>query len=165
METGDEGKPELLYSRERRLKSAGSGALFATAMHGGAKGGFFKSLVATRSLRFMLLAVAIAAVSVVFYQLSNAASNRGNLEGARYELQATWFEGSMYLALVRDAQGPEGLPRAELRVVAGPASWEGSIEAGEREFRLRLPVAENPGKAACSILSGAKELRLVAPVR
>lgn len=166
METRGKGEPEFHYDRARRLAKAGPDAMFAIAMHDGKRPSFFRSLVATRSLRFMLLAVVLALVAVVVYQLNSGLRSGGTLGAARYELQAVWFEGDAYLTVSRRAREPGAtLPAAELRLGIGPAGADARMEAGETELRIRLPAPVKPAKAAAVISATGSSLELTTAIR
>ncbi|HOX91614.1 MAG TPA: hypothetical protein PLC54_01745 [Spirochaetales bacterium] len=156
---------ELLYSRERRLKNASTNALFAESLHSGAKRGFFRSLVATRSLRFLLLAIGLTAVTTVIYQLSSGPKHVGTSGGFRYELQATWFDGNVYAVVLRSSTTDAVPTRTAIRIGAGTESSAGYLEAGVMEFRTRLKAEEKPDITVALVESPAGTLKLVCPVK
>ncbi len=167
METDENGKPVLLYNRERRLRNAGPDALFAIAHHDGKRPPFLKALVATRSLRLMLVAMVACFAAVAVWQLTGTVRSRGTLGGAAYELQAAWFQGDIYLTLARQPSSrTSALPAVEL--VFEPEGRDAasvSMAAGQAELRYRLAAAERPARVGALVSGTDGELRLSAPLR
>lgn len=160
-----DGKPQLLYNRERRLKNASSEALFATSLHSGAKRGFFRSLVATRGLRLGLLAIALTMAVVFIYQFLGGTKSKREMEGFYYELQATWFEGDVYLSLTRQPVESGLFPKEVFyRVVAGDEAREGVLEAGQTELRLKLPASSKPERAGALIHTGGSKIEIISRI-
>jgi hypothetical protein len=91
------------YSRERRLARAPEKVQM---LHAGAftrRPGLFRSLVATKSMAFLLLAILmLSATALVMSYLLNRESNQ-NMLGNSFTVEAFRFQGSTYVAIKKQA--------------------------------------------------------------
>jgi len=163
MEMKDKDTVEFHYDRDRRLENAGPNARFAHSLHGGVRMGFIKSLTATPWLRFLFYTIVLALAATVIADRVNASRNRGVLSGIRYELEALWFEGEVYLTLQRS--GTATLPPVDLAVTVGGRVTGMSLRAGEDEYRAKADAPEKPSWIYVTVDDGAMALDLAVRVK
>uniref|UniRef100_A0A7C3HZU7 Uncharacterized protein n=1 Tax=Gracilinema caldarium TaxID=215591 RepID=A0A7C3HZU7_9SPIR len=91
------------YSRERRLSKAPEKVLMLHSGAFGRRSGLFRSLVATKSLAFLFLAILmLSATAIVMSFLLQRESNQSIL-GNSFALEAFRFQGSTYVAIKKQA--------------------------------------------------------------
>lgn len=107
------------YSRSRRLSNASERVQM---LHSGAfskRHGLFRSLVATRSMAFLFLAILmLSATALVMSYLINNDSNK-SLLGNDFTVEAFRFQGSTYVALKKIAQSKNAFT-GSLKVALSP---------------------------------------------
>ncbi|MBN1519109.1 MAG: hypothetical protein JW923_03370 [Spirochaetales bacterium] len=163
METKDKGELQFYYIRERRLEKAGPNARFAVSLHDGKKPGFFRSFMATRSLRFIFFMLLFAMTASLVVSWLTSPKPSASLNGAVYSLEALWFEEDLYVSVTREGRNLSA--DAEVRVGAGDSAAAGRIEPGADGFRIKLALADKPEMAVAVVSSGGRSVELSAPVR
>jgi len=99
------GNEEVIfyYSRERRLSKAPERVQMLHSSAFGRRSGIFRSLVATKSLAFLFLAILmLSATAIVMSFLLQRESNQ-NILGNSFALEAFRFQGSTYVAIKKQA--------------------------------------------------------------
>ena len=85
------------YKRENRLKNAPNIVKEHYEEDGKPSSGFFKSLVATKSSRFLLGSIVILLVMIFFVKNVDKIAQPTNIDGIPIELSAFLFESTIYV--------------------------------------------------------------------
>ncbi len=92
------------YNRQERLKNAPESVRdYYNGKLTGQSHGLFKSLVATKGNRMLLVTVVLCAFLVIFLSLFGNKSDRREINGVAVQLSAFTFDDSVYVSLHMDA--------------------------------------------------------------
>lgn len=163
------------YSRERRLNSAPDPVVKLNSGMFGQRSGFFRSLVATKSLAFLFLAILmLSATAIVMSILLNQEDNR-QLLGNSFTVEAFRFQGSTYIAIKKHAQSQDAYTGA-LDIAVSPVIQEKVSEnmpihiqklvigvSKDEEYRFSIPFEAE--KLVVLLQCKSDFIRFIAPVK
>ncbi|TFG83039.1 MAG: hypothetical protein E4H20_06440 [Spirochaetales bacterium] len=166
METRDKDTVQFYYDRDRRLAKAGVYAQFAESLHGAKRPGFFRTMTATRSLKFLFFTLIIVVISSFIVDWVSGSRNRGSMGGYVYVLDALWFEGDVYLSIARtEGRGSRAAAPVDIAMSVGEAVGPGLLTIGMTEYKSRLSAPDKPQWAAAILTQGDSRIELAARVR
>lgn len=155
METKDKNQVVYYYNRDKRMEKAGPNAQFMVDHYNGKRPGIFRSLTATRSLRYLFFAVVFMSVAVLVVSYIQGSRNSGTVAGVNLTASAMWFEGDVYVTVKRRTPwymvftSSTGTTSAiEIRTGDGNASSIGYLQASDQELRLRFSTNPKPERIA-----------------
>jgi len=173
--SGPEGGYQLRYDRARRLEHAPESVRWLATRWSGKRDGLFKTMFATKSSRFLFLTIIVLVLFLFLLPLVERRPSEGRLGADSYSVTAFWFEGRVFVSVLRS-----GAPVAEesretitLRASAGRAgsasAASGVFVVGlDRKEDFRLAIAAEGGKpdqVYLRIESGDSGIDLVAKVQ
>jgi hypothetical protein len=123
------------YSRERRLARAPKKVQELYRPSPKKKFGFFRSLVATRSLATLFGSIMVLSVITVIMVIYGGAENSKIIEGNRVAVTAMRYQGSTFMVLNKHRKDEKGAWTGPVDMAVSPAVREG--EGGD------LPVFSN----------------------
>jgi hypothetical protein len=165
-EKDDKKNLQYYYKREERLDRAGPYARFAESLHNRKRPGLIKTLTATRSLSFLFFTLTLIVAGSLIVNWVSGSRDKAVMGGYGYSLDALWFEGDVYLTVVRArARGAEIPGTVELALTVGDAVANAIMVPGQNEIKLRLPALAKPEWSAAVLSLANESVQLAARVR
>ncbi len=137
-------EPAFYYSRDRRLASAPEKVKMLYSGSFGRRSGLFGSLLATKSLAFLFLAILmLSATAMVMSFLLHRETNQTAL-GNAFSVEAFRFQGSTYVAITKESRtndaytGPLDVAVSPYTKSTNPAS----IQVYTQSFLIGLKTRE-----------------------
>ncbi|MBU0935294.1 MAG: hypothetical protein KKI09_04200 [Spirochaetes bacterium] len=164
-ETRDKDDVVYYYSRERRLDRAGPNAQFAASLWNTKKQGFLKTMMATRTLRYMFLMLVLFTMLGFAVDFLMKSRDKGNLAGYNVQMRAMYFEGNVIVTLQRIARNDKVLPvEFEVLLTAGDQTVSGTIPTLTDSFGARLASDGKPNWVAAIVGYEGKQIELAVRV-
>ncbi|MDX9897936.1 MAG: hypothetical protein RBT62_03385 [Spirochaetia bacterium] len=155
METKDKNQIVYYYNREKRMEKAGPNARFMVDHYNGKRPGIFRSLTATRSLRYLFFAVVFMTIAVLVVSYIQGSRNTGTVGGVNLSVSAMWFEGDVYVSIKRRSpwymvftSSAATTSAIEIRTGDGNSSSLGYMQASDQEIKLRFEAGIKPERIA-----------------
>jgi len=169
------GEYQLRYNRARRLERAPESVRWLATRWDGKREGVFKTMLATKSSRFLFLTIILLVLVFMLLPLVERHPSEGRLGDDSYGVTAFWFEGRVFVSVLRS--GPlvteESRQTITLRASVGAAD-SASTASGvfivglDRKEDFRLAIAAEGGKPEQVVLrieAEASGIDLVAKVQ
>jgi hypothetical protein len=165
-EKDDRKNLQYYYKREERLDRAGPYARFAESLHNRKRPGLLKTMTATRSLSFLFFTLTLIVVGSLIVNWVSGSRDKAAMGGYSYSLDALWFEGDVYLTVLRErGRGAEIPGTVELSLTVGDAVANAIMVPGQNEVKLRLSAPTKPDWSAAVLSLGNESAQLAARVR
>jgi hypothetical protein len=158
------------YSREHRLSRASKNVQWLEEQRGAKRRGFFGSLVATPSLRFLLFTVLLFIVAVGIANFAMGRQDSVTLGGQIFRAKAFRFGDALYITVQRSAKTDGAfVGNAKMTVFDEKrevAAMDFIVDSSPaQEYRLTAPYPGTDGKLSLAVEAAGARGKLALPVK